>query len=66
MSAMASQITGVAIVRSTACSGADQRKHKKNIIGLDNGLSPNRRQAITWANAEPIHSRKYAAVLEMG
>ena len=28
MNAMASQITGVLIVSSTVCSGADQRKHK--------------------------------------
>ena len=28
MSAMASQITGVTIVYSTVCSGADQRKHQ--------------------------------------
>ena len=28
MSAMASQITGVSIVCSTACSGAEQRKHQ--------------------------------------
>ena len=30
MSAMASQITGVLIVYSTACSGADQRKHQSS------------------------------------
>ena len=30
MSAMASQITGVAIVYSTVCSGADQRKHQSS------------------------------------
>ena len=24
-------------------------------IGLDNGLTPNRRQAIIWTNADPIH-----------
>ena len=23
--------------------------------GLDNGLVPNRRQAIMWTNADPIH-----------
>ena len=30
MSAMASQITGVSIVYSTVCSGADQRKHQNS------------------------------------
>ena len=30
--------------------------------GLDNGLAPNRRQAIIWANADPIHWRIYAAL----
>ena len=30
-------------------------------IGLDNGLAPNRRQAIIWTNADPIHWRIYAA-----
>ena len=30
-------------------------------IGLDNGLSPGRRQAIIWTNADPIHWRTYAA-----
>ena len=29
MSEMASQITGVSIVYSTLCSGADQRKHQR-------------------------------------
>ena len=31
-------------------------------IGLDNGLAPNRRQAIIWTNAQPIHGRIYAAL----
>ena len=30
--------------------------------GLDNGLAPNRRQAIIWTNADPIHRRIYAAL----
>ena len=30
MSVMAHQITGVSIVRSTVCSGADQRKHQSS------------------------------------
>ena len=34
------------------------------IIGLDNGLAPNRRQAIIWTNADPIHWRIYAALGE--
>ena len=32
MSVMASQITGVSIVYSTVCSGADQRKHKNSVL----------------------------------
>ena len=31
-------------------------------ICLDNGLTPNRRQANIWTNADPIHWRIYAAV----
>ena len=31
-------------------------------MGLDNGLAPNKRQAIVWANAAPIHWRIYAAL----
>ena len=31
-------------------------------FGLGNGLAPNRRQAIIWANADPIHWRIYAAL----
>ena len=30
MDAMASQITGVSIIYSTVCSGADQRKHQSS------------------------------------
>ena len=30
LSAMASQITGISIVHSTVCSGADQRKHQSS------------------------------------
>ena len=30
---------------------------KKTIIGLNNGLAPNRRQVIIWTNADPIHWR---------
>ena len=33
-----------------------------NPVGLDNGLAPNRRQAIIWTNADPIHWRIYAAL----
>ena len=32
------------------------------IIGLDNGLAPNRRQAIICTNTDPIHWRIYAAL----
>ena len=31
-------------------------------IGSDNGLPPNRRQAIMWTNADPIHWHIYAAL----
>ena len=31
-------------------------------IGSDNGLAPNRRQAITWTNAYPVHWCIYAAL----
>ena len=31
-------------------------------IGLDNGLAPNRRQAIIWTNVYLIHWRKYATL----
>ena len=30
--------------------------------GSGNGLAPNRRQAITWTNADPVHWRIYAAL----
>ena len=35
--------------------------YKKNSIGLDNGLAPNR-QVIIWTNADPIHWHIYAAL----
>ena len=31
-------------------------------IGSGNGLAPNRRQAIIWTNADPIHWPIYAAL----
>ena len=34
---------------------------QRAIIGLANGLAPNRRQAIIWSNADRIHWRIYAA-----
>ena len=30
-------------------------------IGSGYGLAPDRRQAITWTNADPVHQRIYAA-----
>ena len=30
-------------------------------IGSDNGSAPNKRQTITWTNADPVHWRIYAA-----
>ena len=34
-------------------------------IGAGNGLTPNRRQAITWTNTDPVHLPIYAALGEM-
>ena len=34
---------------------------QKPSIGWDNGLVPNKQQAIIWTNAEPIHWRIYVA-----
>ena len=31
-------------------------------IGSGNGFAPNRRQAIAWTNADPVHRRIYAAL----
>ena len=31
-------------------------------IGSGNGLAPNKRQAITWTNADQVHRRIYAAL----
>ena len=43
MNAMASQITGVLIVSSTVCSGADQRKHKSSVsLAFVGGVSSKR------------------------
>ena len=33
-------------------------------IGSGNGLAPNRRQAITWTNDDPVHWRIYASLGE--
>ena len=35
---------------------------KQHSTGSDSGLAPNRRQAIIWTNAGPIHWRIYAAL----
>ena len=34
----------------------------KPALDLDNGLTPNRQQAIIWTNADHIHWRIYAAL----
>ena len=54
MSAMASQITSLTIVYSTVYSGADTRKHKKNlcVTGLSAGNSP--AQRVSNAENGPI------------
>ena len=36
--------------------------NNKTSNGLDNGLAPNRRQAIIWTDADPIHWRIYTAL----
>ena len=36
--------------------------NKAACIGSGNGLAPNRRQAITWTNADPVDWRIYAAL----
>ena len=33
-----------------------------DIIGLDNGLAPNRRQAIIWINDDLVYWRIYASL----
>ena len=33
-----------------------------NSIGSSNGLAPNRRQAITWFNGDPVHRHIYMAL----
>ena len=33
-----------------------------NPAGLDNGLAPNRWQAIIWTNADPIHWHIFVAL----
>ena len=35
--------------------------YKSNIASAD-GLAPNRRRAIIWTNADPVHWRIYAAL----
>ena len=35
---------------------------QKASIGSGNGLMPNRRQAITWNNADPVHWHIYVAL----
>ena len=35
---------------------------QKSSIGTGNGLEPNRRQAISWTSADPIHWRIYLAL----
>ena len=31
-------------------------------IGLDNGLAPNRQQAVIWTNSDPVHRHIYSAL----
>ena len=37
-------------------------KERFCILILDNRLAPNKRQAITWTNADRFHWRMYAAL----
>ena len=34
----------------------------RGIVGSGNDFAPNRRQAIAWTNAYPVHWRIYAAL----
>ena len=36
--------------------------NKSVVIGSDNGLAPNRQQAIIWTNVGPVHWRMYGAL----
>ena len=46
------------------CSVFLKVQFTKNSTGLNNGLAPNRRQAIIWTNADPIDWRMYVALGE--
>ena len=37
---------------------------RRNSIGLNNGLAPNRGQAIIWTHTDAVHWRIYAALKE--
>ena len=45
-------------------SSQESSWHKAS-IGLGNGLAPNRQQAITSTNADPVHCRLNVALGEM-
>ena len=34
-----------------------------NNVGVDNSLVPNRRQAIIWTDADPVHWRVYLTLV---
>ena len=57
MSAMASQITGVSIVYSTACSGADQRKHQSSTsLAFVKGIH---RWPVIYPHKEPVTRKMF-------
>ena len=54
MDAMASQITGVSVVYSTVCSGADQKKSKFRVTGLWEVNSP-----VNSPHKKPVKRRMF-------
>ena len=52
---------------SKNCNTIDLRRAQVNkqypSIGSDNGLAPNRRQAIIWTNDDPVQRRIYVSVI---
>ena len=64
MGAMMSQITGVLIVFSTVCSGADQRKHQSSApLAFVRGIHRRTQRASNAENDDVIMSKQSAVVL---
>ena len=57
MSAIASEITGVSIVRSTVCSGADKRKHQSSAsLAFKRGI---RRRPVNSSHKGPVTRKMF-------